>query len=91
MQDGASGQQMVLTASHQLVGVVLSVSRSEYERPPSEMRAVDGQVLEWRIALGGLPEVDERSRRVARADGSSYFGEASTLFLQPKDGPDVQR
>lgn len=91
VQDGAGGQQMVLTATHQLEGVVLSVSKSENDQPPSAMRASDGQGLEWRIALGGLPEVDERIRLVARADGSSYFGDASTLFSQPKDGPDVQR
>ena len=91
VQEGAAGQQMVLTATHQLEGVVLSVSRSEEDQPPSAMRAVDGQGLEWRIALGGMPEKDERIRLVARADGSSYFGEASTLFLQPKDGPQVQR
>lgn len=91
VQDVAAGQQMVLTATHALEGVVLSVSSSEDEQPPSAMRASDGQGLEWRIALGGMPEADERIRLVARAEGSSYFGEASTTFLQPKDGPDVER
>lgn len=91
VQEGAGGQQMVLTSTHQLEGVVLAVSRSEENRPPSAMRAADGRGLEWRIALGGMPQAEERIRLVARADGSSYFGDTSTLFLQPKDGPDVAR
>ncbi|NCF19847.1 MAG: hypothetical protein GWP63_16550 [Haliea sp.] len=87
LQDGPAGQQMVLSASHPLEGVVLSVARPDIEQPPSGMRATDGQGLEWRITLGTTPTAEQRIRLVAGADGSSYFADASTAFLQPGDGP----
>jgi len=87
MQDGPAGQQLVLSSSHRLEGAVLSVSEPENDTPPSGMRATDGQGLEWRIALGATPSGEERIRLVARAAGSSYFGDASITFMQPQDGP----
>jgi hypothetical protein len=85
-QEGDTGQEFVLSASHPLEGVVLSVGEQDPESPPSTMRASDGQGLEWRLALGARPGPDERIRLVARAGESSYFGDAGTIFLQP--GPD---
>ena len=60
---------------------------ADSEQPPSGMRATDGQGIQWRIGLESMPAAEERIRLVAHAAGSSYFGEASTTFLQPVDNP----
>lgn len=84
--EGDAGQEFVLSASHPLQGVVLSVGEPDLESPPATMRASDGQGLEWRLALGSRPGPDQRIRLVARAGESSYFGDAGTVFLQPGSG-----
>ncbi len=81
-----AAQEVLLTASHPLQGVVLAVGPPQQDSQPATMRATDGQGLEWRLALGGRPSADDRIRLVARAGESSYFGEASTTFLQPDEG-----
>jgi len=91
LQEGVSGQQLVLHASHPLEGVVMSVAGPASEAQPDAMRAADGQGLEWRMALDARPDPKQRIRLVARAAGISYFGEASTLFLQPSDRMKLQR
>ena len=85
LQEGASGPEFVLTASHALEGVVLGVADADTPSQPAAMRASDGRGLEWRIALAGKPGAEQRIRLVARAAGSSYFAEASTTFLQPEE------
>jgi hypothetical protein len=87
VEEGPGGAHMVLSASHPLEGVVLSVALPDSEQPPSGMRATDGQGIQWRIGLESMPAAEERIRLVAHAAGSSYFGEASTTFLQPGDYP----
>jgi len=84
-QNGLSGPQLVLRSSHPLEGVVLGVGLPGAEEVPGMMRAVDGQGLEWRLAIGAAPAPDERIRLVAMTGGSSYFADASTLFLQPRE------
>ena len=90
-QEGVSGQQLVLHASHPLEGVVISVAGPDDKAQPDAMRAADGQGLEWRKALDARPGPEQRIRLVARAAGTSYFGEAGTLFLQPSDRMKLQR
>lgn len=80
-----AGQELVLSSSHALQGVVLGVGATEENSQPSAMRASDGQGLQWRLAVAGRPGSGERIRLVARAGESSYFGEASTTFLQPDE------
>ena len=72
---------IVLSASHPLDGVLLSVGTSEQNLPPEKMRAADGQGLKWRMLLGRVPGEQERIRLVATTGGSAYFAEASTLFM----------
>ena len=84
-EDAVPGPQMVVRASHPLEGIVLGLGVADSEGQPAAMRATDGQGLEWRIAVAGKPTPDQRIRLVAKAAGSSYFGEAGTLFLLPKD------
>lgn len=84
LQEGPTGPEFLLSASHPLEGVVLAVDTSEAQPQPAAMRASDGQGLEWRIALGTMPAADERVKLVARAAGSSYFADAATTFLQPE-------
>ena len=85
MQSGDFGPEFLLTASHALEGVVLAVGAPDVKIQPTAMRASDGQGLEWRMALAGMPGPQQRIRLVARAAGSSYFAEASTTFLQPEE------
>jgi len=87
MPEGLAGKQLVLSASHALQGVVVSVSTPDSDSSPSAMRATDGQGLEWHIALASSPTPQDRIRVVVRAAGSSYFGDAATTFLLPQDGP----
>jgi hypothetical protein len=84
-EDGVSGPQLVLRSSHPLEGVVLGVGLPDAEEAPAVMRASDGQGLEWRLTIAAAPAPDERIRLVAMAGGSSYFADASTLFLQPRE------
>ena len=82
-QDNEAGKQLVLRSSHILEGVVISVGIPEGKEQPDSMRSTDEQGMEWRLALGSRPAPEERMRLVAKAAGSTYFGEAGTLFLQP--------
>ena len=87
LEEGPGGPQMLLSASHPLEGVVMSVALPDSEQLPSGMRASDGRGVEWRIGLDAAPSPAQRIRLVARAAGSSYFGDASTAFLLPGDNP----
>ena len=78
--------ELVVRSAYPLDGVVLGVGPEEREAEPTPMRATDGQGLEWHLVIGRLPEPGERIRLVAIAAGSSYFADASTAFLQPREG-----
>lgn len=84
LQEGVTGPEFLLTATHALEGVVLAVAAPDAEVQPTPMRASDGQGLQWRMVLNSVPGPGERIRLVARAAGSSYFADASTTFLQPE-------
>lgn len=84
LEQGVNGPAMVLSASHPLEGAVIAVGSAAGDNAPAAMRATDGQGLMWRLVLPAAPAVDERIRLVARAEGSSYFADASTTFLQAK-------
>jgi hypothetical protein len=84
LEQGPRGPAMLLSASHPLEGAILGIGAAGSQIPPSAMRSVDGQGLMWRRELGGMPTAGERIRLVARAEGSSYFADASTTFLQPR-------
>jgi hypothetical protein len=90
-EDGVAGQHLVLSASHPLEGVMISVALPDSNAQPRAMRAADGRGHEWRTAVDGMPAPDQRIRLVASATGTSYFGDAATLFLQPSDRPKLQR
>lgn len=84
LQENFDGLQMVVTATHPLDGILLQTNSAQR---PSGMRASSGRRLEWRMELDALPMPEERIRLVARAGGSSYFGDVATTFLQPDDRP----
>ena len=77
--------ELVLISSHSLDGAVLGVAMPGEDSPPTTMRAVDGQGLEWRLVLGNEPLPGQRIRLVAMAGGSSYFADVATAFLEPQD------
>jgi hypothetical protein len=79
--DQSADPVLILSASHPLDGVLLSVGTPEQNLPPERMRAADGQGLEWQVLLGRVPSPQERIRLVATTGGSAYFAEASTLFM----------
>jgi len=81
----AGGNELLLTSSHPLDGVVLGLGSADEETEPAAMRAADGQRLEWRLQLGAAPLPVQRIRLVALAAGSSYFADVGTTFLQPQD------
>jgi hypothetical protein len=84
LQEGVAGPEFLLSASHTLEGALLAVGEGENAPAPSVMRASDGQGLEWRIAVSEIPRAGQRIRLVALAEGTSYFADASTVFLQPE-------
>ena len=90
-QDSLAGKQLVLRSSHPLEGVAMVVAAPEAEVAPDMMRAVDGQGLEWRLAVASRPSPEQRIRVVAQSGGSSYFADAATAFLQPKEGRQLTR
>lgn len=73
-------------ASLALDDLVAAVGSADDKVPPRPMTPRDGRGNRWRLALRERPEVGHRIRLVARARGSSWFGEAGTVFLQPADG-----
>ena len=83
--EALTGPELLLSASHPLEGAVLAVVEPGGEDRPAVMRASDGRGLEWRMALAGRPEPAQRIRLVARADGSSYYADAATVFIQPEE------
>lgn len=85
LQEGVTGPEFLLTASHSLDGVVLAVAEPDEQIQPTPMRATDGQGLEWRILLQEIPAPTQRIRLVARAAGARYFADASTTFLHPEN------
>jgi hypothetical protein len=82
---GEGGRELVLISSHPLDGVVLGIGLPEENPRPEAMRAADGQGLEWRLVMAGEPLPQYRIRLVALAEGSQYFADADTAFLQPRD------
>lgn len=84
---GNNSRELVLISSHPLDGVVLGIGIPRDDPRPESMRAVDGQGLEWRLLMGEDPLPEFRIRLVAMAGGSSYFADADTAFLQPRDNP----
>ena len=90
-QDTPAGRELVLRSSHPLDGVALAVAVPGSEVPPGMMRAVDGQGMEWRLPVDSRPGLDQRIMLVASSGGSSYFADAATAFLQPREGMELTR
>lgn len=86
LEEGVTGPEFVLSASHPLEGVVFAVGLpEEADSLPAAMRPSDGRGLLWRIVVDARPTAAERIRIVARASGSRYYADASTTFLQPEN------
>lgn len=49
------------------------------------MRRLDAEGLRWVMPLSDIPDADTRILLAAGADGSTWFGDAATLFAQPDD------
>ncbi len=81
--EDASGPYLAVRASHTLQGIVMTVGYAVGELSPGAMTAVGEQGTHWRMALDSRPELQARIRLVASGSGSTWFGDASTQFLQP--------
>ncbi len=77
------GPYIAVHASHSLQGILMAVGPAESESAPGEMNATGGQGTQWRMSLDSRPDPQARIRLVARVAGSTWFGDASTHFLQP--------
>ena len=77
-----AGPRLLLSASHSLEGVLFAVGEPDSESAPTMMRSADDDGREWHLSLGRMPGPRERIRLVARAAGSSWYAEASTLFME---------
>lgn len=78
------GAYLAVDASHSLQDILMAVGPAESETVPGEMKVIGEQGTQWRMALDNRPGSQARIRLVARAAGSSWFGDASTHFLQPE-------
>ena len=72
-----------VSASHAFQSIHMAVGSAESVSNPVEMEAIGEQGKQWQMALGARPDQNARIRLVARAAGSTWFGDASTRFLQP--------
>jgi hypothetical protein len=81
-EEDDSGHYLAVRASHTLQGILVTVGPSESELSPVAMTAIGEQGTQWRMAVDGRPEAQVRIRLVARASGSTWFGDASAKFLQ---------
>ena len=73
---------LMVSSSHSLAGVLVSVLSPEFDLPPITMQVVDERHRQWQILLARLPREGERIRLAARAQGSAYFGDAGTAFIR---------
>ncbi|WOJ96180.1 hypothetical protein R0137_13125 [Congregibacter brevis] len=80
--DESVGLSLQLTASHAVEAVLMSVSHPQSDPGPRPMQAADEKGLEWRFPLSNVPQATERIRVVISIEDSTYFADASTLFLQ---------
>lgn len=79
--DAELGGTLVLSATHALDSVLLSIGAPGGEYAPRRMRPSAGDGLTWRLQLGSRPAPDQQLRLVAAASGASYFVETATAFL----------
>jgi hypothetical protein len=74
---------LLLESAFALQGVMLSVGREGVEgAPPVPMQAADDEGRRWTLPLTVAEPGLDRIRLVAAADGSLYYGDASTAFMR---------
>ncbi|GAB5414893.1 MAG: hypothetical protein Cons2KO_24960 [Congregibacter sp.] len=78
---------LLLTSSHALDSVIMSVTEPGNDPGPVPMEAMDEKGLRWRVFLSTRPTAVQTIRLVAGRKGVSYFAETETLFLQESDAP----
>lgn len=76
---------LLLTSSHTLDSVIMSVTEPGNDPGPVPMEAIDAEGLRWRVYLSTRPTAAQTIRLVAGRKGVSYFAEADTIFLQESD------
>jgi hypothetical protein len=77
------GPYILVNASHSLQGILMAVGPGDSELTPGAMNMIGEQGTQWRMSLDSRPDPQARIRLVARVAGSTWFGDASTHFLQP--------
>ncbi|MFK8041212.1 hypothetical protein [Congregibacter sp.] len=78
----STGLSLQLAASHAVEAVLMSISHPKTDPGPRPMQPADAEGLKWRLPLSNVPEASARIRVVISIKGSTYFADASTLFLQ---------
>lgn len=88
----AAGAQLQLASAHALDGVMISIAAADHQAAPEPMQADNSTGRHWSLALNQMPDPRQRIRLVAGRGGSSWFGEATTTFIQGKaDGNGLTR
>lgn len=77
-----AGAQLQLTSAHALDGVMISIAAEQRQAEPRPMQADNNTGQHWSLALNRMPGPQQRIRLVAGKGGSSWFGEATTTFIQ---------
>jgi hypothetical protein len=79
-------QELTVISAFPLDGVRVALVKSGVTDDQGKaMRKIDAEGLHWSMPLYELPEADARILLAAGAGGSTWFGDAATLFAQPED------
>lgn len=80
-QEGAQGGYLQLDSSHPLTGAIVSVAPPEADPEPLSMVPAVVGAKRWTLPLPVRPDAASRIRLVLSVAGSTYFVEASAVFL----------
>lgn len=79
-------QELIVDSAFPLDGIrVALVKPGETDDEGQAMRRIDVDGLHWSVPLHELPDADARILLAVGAAGSTWFGDAATLFAQPED------
>ncbi|MDG2047650.1 MAG: hypothetical protein P8J79_10585 [Halioglobus sp.] len=85
--DADDGGALKLRSSHGLSRAVIGIGLADATPLAHAMTSDPAVATQWSLPLSVRPSMSQRIHLAVTAASSQYFGEASTLFLQPTHGP----